>query len=95
MHHFHVWTMGFRGFVGEYTTSLIVGPNLTPIHALPREGNPRLDYVPIVNNLPIYKFVENVRQKHDREALLGHDLTLVARHSMMSFFIMQMLMLKQ
>jgi hypothetical protein len=95
MHHFHAWTMGFWVFVGEHTTSLIAGPNLTPIHALPHEANPRLDYVPIVSNLPPYKFVENVRQKRDREALPSHDLTFVARQSMMPFFTMQMLRLKQ
>jgi hypothetical protein len=61
MQHVHVWTMGFWGFVGEQTTSLIAGPNPTPIHALPHEANPILDYVPIISNMPPYKFVENVK----------------------------------
>lgn len=73
MHHFHAWTMGFWGFVGEHTTSLIMGLNLTPIHALPHDANPRLDYVPIVNNLPPYKFVKNVKWKRDKKALHGHS----------------------
>jgi hypothetical protein len=32
-----------------------------------------LDYVPIISNMPPYKFVENVKWKCDKEAFLSHD----------------------